>query len=473
MLRRWVLGWLVGATVAGGCGAGEALPGGGAGLSARGHGDAAAAADSAATDGAAAPCAARGCGNFCGTVGDGCGHLLQCGSCPPGQFCGGGGQGLCGGNSGATGAPDAGTDAAPVVPVTVSAGLYSTCALLSNETVKCWGYNMYGQLGDATETNSLTPVTVQGLNDAVSISAQAGYHACAVLADGQAQCWGSNYGGDFGNGSDDDSSSIKTVQGLSTLTAISTGANYTCAVQTDGTVFCWGETPAGTGGSTTPALVPLQDVVSIQTGTNDVCALRADGTVHCWGNNVSGQIGDGTSADALSPEASPTEVVGLRGAVAIAVGQGQACAVLADRTVVCWGDNTHGELGIGTVNSDGPPYGSATPLAVPGLTDVQALTLAGDYACALLSQGTVVCWGDNQYGTLGNGTTTDAPSPAMVPGLTDVVAISAGTEHACALERDGSIWCWGLNTEDELGHAATGELCNQLPCSTTPVAVTW
>jgi alpha-tubulin suppressor-like RCC1 family protein len=357
--------------------------------------------------------------------------------------------------------------------VTISAGLYSTCVLLSNETVKCWGDNMYGQLGDATETNSLTPVSVQGLNDAVSISAQAGYHACAVLADGRAQCWGSNYGGDFGNGSGVDSSSIKTVQGLSSIASISTGANYTCAVLTDGTVYCWGQTPDGTGGSTTPARVPLSDVVSIQTGDDDVCALRADGTVYCWGDNVSGQIGDGTTADALSPVSSPTEVAGLHDAVAIAVGQGQACAIITDGTAVCWGDNTHGELGVGTVTSGGPPYGSATPVAVPGLTGVRALALAGDYSCALLSQGSVACWGDNEDGTLGNGTTTDSPSPTIVPGLGGVVAISAGTEHACALESDGSVWCWGFDIEDELGHAPTGETCSQEACSTTPVEVTW
>jgi alpha-tubulin suppressor-like RCC1 family protein len=372
----------------------------------------------------------------------------------------------------ADGAPDGASDAAPV-PSAISAGLYSTCVLLSNHTVKCWGDNMYGQLGDATETNSLTPVLVQGLQSAVSISAQAGYHACAVLADGRAQCWGSGYGGALGNGSQLDSSSIKTVQGLSNIATISTGADYTCAVLTSGALYCWGLTPDGSGGSSTPSLVPLSGVVSVQAGDNSACALRTDGTVYCWGDNVSGEVGDGMTGDVLSPVASPTEVQGLHDAVAIAVGQGQACAIVTAGGVVCWGDNTHGELGIGTVNTGGPPYGSAVPVAVPGLTGVRALALAGDYACALLSQGNVACWGDNQYGTLGDGTTTDVPSPTMVPGLSDVNAIAAGTEHACALENDGSVWCWGLDTEDELGHAPTGETCAQAACSTTPVAVAW
>ena len=386
----------------------------------------------------------------------------------------------CGGNVGATGAPDGGPgaetdggpDAAPAYAVAISAGLYSTCALLSNETVKCWGDDRYGQLGDGTETNSLTPVTVQGLNNAVSISARAGYHACAVLSDGRAQCWGSGYGGALGNGSSVDSSSIKTVQGLSNVASISTGANFTCAALTDGSAYCWGETPDGTGGSTTPTLVPLTDVVSIQAGSYNACALRADGTVYCWGDNASGQIGDGMTAGVGLPVVSPTEVLGVRDAVAIAVGQGQACAILGDQNLVCWGDNAHGELGIGTVNN-GVPYGSATPVAVIGLGSLWSLTLAGDYACAVPQEENVSCWGDNQYGTLGDGTTIDSPTARMIPGLTRVVAISAGTEHACAIKNDGSVWCWGLDTEDELGPAPASDLCNQQPCAKTPVPVTW
>jgi alpha-tubulin suppressor-like RCC1 family protein len=415
--------WSVGALAVAGCGGGDALTGGGVGATGGRRGDAAVT-----------------------TVVDG---------------------------STVDGATGGGGDGGPGVPVTISAGLYGTCVLLSNGTVKCWGYNMYGQLGNATEMSSPTPVLVQGVNDAVSISAQAGYHVCAVLADGRAQCWGSGYGGDLGNGSQLDSSSIKTVQGLSNIASISTGGNYTCAVLTSGTLYCWGQTPDGSGGSSTPTLVSLSDVVAVQTGDASACALRGDGTVYCWGDNVSGQIGDGMTADAVHPVATPTEVVGLSDAAAIAVGQGQACAIVTGGGVVCWGDNTHGELGIGTVTTGGPPYGSAVPVTVPGLTGVRALTLAGDYACALLAGGNVACWGDNEDGTLGNGTTTDAPSPTMVPGLSDVTAIAAGAEHACALEGDGSIWCWGLDTEDELGQPPTGETCNVAVCSTTPVAVAW
>ena len=354
-----------------------------------------------------------------------------------------------------------------VIPVAVSAGLYSTCALLSNGTVRCWGYNHYGQLGNATTTDSTTPVVVQGLNDAVALSASDGYHACAVRANGTAQCWGGNVYGALGDGTTVDSSSIKTVLDLRNIATISTGGNDTCAALVDGTAYCWGEAP---GPGTRP--LPLKGVVSIQAGNSDICALLADSTVDCWGDNVSGQIGNGTYADAVHPVSTPTAVQGLNHVVTLSAGTEGECAVLADGTAACWGANNHGQLGNGTVTS-GPPYGSSTPVAVSGLTNVVAITTAGYYACALLSDGSVSCWGDNENGTLGNGTTTDSASPVTVPGLGNIVAISAGIEHACALAADGTVWCWGLNTQGELGHAPTNDSCTGAVCSMTPVRVDW
>ena len=364
-----------------------------------------------------------------------------------------------------------GADVGHVMPVAVSAGLFSTCALLSNGTVRCWGYNYYGQLGNGTWSESTTPVVVQGLDDAVSLSASDGYHACAVRADGTAQCWGGNVYGALGDGTTMDSSSIKTVSNLRNLASITTGGGGTCAVLVDGTAYCWGETPGG-GISSTPRPLALPRVATIQLGAGTICALLADGTVDCWGANVSGQIGNGTYGDALHPVLTPTPVQGFSHVVALSAGNEGECAVLADGTAACWGTNNHGQLGNGTVTR-GPPYGSATPVAVSGLTNVVAITTAGTYACALLSVGSVSCWGDNEDGTLGNGTTTDSALPVAVPGLNHITAITAGVDHACALAADGTIWCWGLNSHGELGHAPTSDSCNGAACSMTPVRVEW
>lgn len=176
-------------------------------------------------------------GQDCGTAGDGCGRLLQCGSCTAPQFCGGGGINKCGGDT------TLGPDSPAVKPVAIAAGLFSTCVLLSNGTAKCWGYNTYGQLGDGTHTDSLTPVAVQGLTGAIAIAAWDGYHACALLSNSTAQCWGSNLYGDIGNGTAVDSATIKTVSNLSNIANISAGGNYTCAALLNGSAACWGKIP--------------------------------------------------------------------------------------------------------------------------------------------------------------------------------------------------------------------------------------
>ena len=368
--------------------------------------------------------------------------------------------------------PSVPSDGGGGFPVAVSAGLWSTCALLADGTVRCWGYNEYGQLGDGTHRDSTTPVAVEGVSNAVSLSASSGYHVCVVLADRTLRCWGSDYDGALGDGSEVDSSSIKKVLNLNSAASISTGGNSSCATLLDQTVRCWGGLPGG-GVATAPTSISLSGVTQVEVGNSNVCALLADTTVRCWGDNSSGQIGDGTYADSMHPVTTPTEVKGLDQVVALSVGYSFECAVLADRTAVCWGQNLHGQLGNSAVTV-GTPSGSATPVPVSGLTNVSAIAASDGYACALLADGTVHCWGDNQNGTLGNGTTTDSSTPVAVAGLTHIVAISTGTEHACALAADGTIWCWGLNGEGELGNAGAHDSCYAgAVCSRTPVRVEW
>ena len=259
---------------------------------------------------------------------------------------------------------------------------------------------------------------------------------------------------------------------LNGIATISANSNYTCATLADGTAYCWGETPGGLGNSDTPTRLPLTGVVSVQAGSNDACAIGADGTVACFGDDGAGEIGNGTFTDVLHPLSTPTAVEGLTAVVALSAGTASECALVKGGTVACWGDDSHGQLGYGAVIT-GSPYGSPTPVTIPGLTNVVAIATAGYFACAVLSDGSVRCWGDNEYGTLGNGTTTDSASPVLVPSLTHIVAISAGIEHACALAADGTVWCWGLNTYGELGHPPTTDQCGGSPCSMIPGAVVW
>ncbi|MHB8959332.1 MAG: RCC1 domain-containing protein, partial [Candidatus Limnocylindrales bacterium] len=223
-------------------------------------------------------------------------------------------------------------------------------------------------------------------------------------------------------------------------------------------------------------------------GGSHACALPGDGTVRCWGADASGQLGDGRvrGSNSVAPGADTplvTVIAGagstapLTGVVAIAAGFDHTCALLADTTVRCWGDNaavvggqlgpaprSGGELGDGTTTSRAAPV---TVLAGPGqttpLTGVTALSAANGYTCALMQDGSAKCWGDApQAASL-------APVAVMADGrhpLTGIVGIGAGDRHACALLAGGSVVCWGANESGQLGDQGTEAK------SAVPVAVT-
>lgn len=188
--------------------------------------------------------------------------------------------------------------------VSITTGGFFTCALFDDGTVRCWGYNYHGQLGDGTTTDSNVPVLVSGLSNVSSISA-GDHHTCAVMEDGTARCWGDNYYGQLGDGTTTDSKVPVVVSGLSNVYGISAGGGRTCAVLVDGTAHCWGDTTSeqlGDGNYTTRAeQVGLRNVRSISSGRDHTCAVLDDGTARCWGHNVVGQLGDGTTIGSTVP----------------------------------------------------------------------------------------------------------------------------------------------------------------------------
>ena len=240
----------------------------------------------------------------------------------------------------------------PVVIQQLATGNSFTCVLLSDQTVKCWGYNAYGQLGNGTHASLSAPTTaISGLTGVTSIVSGSS-HVCALLSDGTVKCWGSNNSGELGDGTNVDKNSPTMIASLTGVTSIVSGASHVCALLSDQTVKCWGYNYSGElgDGTTTDKNVPtlvsgLSGVTSIVAGDYHTCAILSGGTVKCWGYNTYGQLGDGTTTDVHVPPSS--SISGLSGVTSLAAGSSHTCALLSDQTVKCWGWAGLGELGRG------------------------------------------------------------------------------------------------------------------------------
>lgn len=356
----------------------------------------------------------------------------------------------------------------PVVPTAVSKlalGYDHTCALTTDGGVKCWGRNQFGQLGNNSSTPSLRPTQVQGLTANV-LSVAGGYnHTCVLMSTGSVKCWGANAYGQMGDGWSRDRwlpvdayNADRTL--LSGIVAIAGGANHTCAVTAAGGVKCWGANASGQlgDGNTRDQWVAvsvlkwdgsaLAGIQAVAGGGDHSCALAVDGGVLCWGSNQTGQLGDrthnsrATASPVLNADGSP-----LTGIQAITAGNGHTCALTTAGGVLCWGTGQWGQLGNGTWNS------SNAPVSVTGLTSgVKQIAAAEAHTCAVTTGGAVKCWGANTYGQLGDGTVYRQPTPVDVSGLSsgmDVVATGVG--HTCVRAADGSARCWGWNQHGQLG----------------------
>lgn len=337
-------------------------------------------------------------------------------------------------------------------------GKFHTCVLTRQGGVKCWGKNDSGQLGSDSGQRAEAPVDVLGLQSGVvAISAGDG-HTCALTDQGAVKCWGDNIFGELGSGTTTLSTVPVDVQGLSSgVLAIAAGGHHTCAVLAQGgAVKCWGgycgcETDVsvlGNGQTTVSprpvAVTGLSGVLSIVAGSNHTCALNADGSVACWGENILGQLGTGTTANA----STPGKVVGLPGrATSIAAAANQTCVIVGG-SPMCWGSNSSGSLGDGSTATF-----SNVPVAVAGLVDPVATISPGTgFACVVTTVGGAWCWGQNLYGELGNGQRKVRVTPAVVPGLASgIQAIAAGDTHVCALTTGGAVECWGNNSDGQLG----------------------
>ena len=337
--------------------------------------------------------------------------------------------------SGAAASPAIGrASSANETAVAVVGGGFHTCALTSGGGAKCWGNNFFGQIGDGQVCGGppplqpwcLIPVDVSGLSSGVAAIAAGEDHTCALTSAGGVKCWGFNAYGQLGDGTTSERNTPVDVSGLAS------------------------------------------GVVAIAAGPFHSCAITNAGGAKCWGLNDHGQLGDGTQMD----RHAPVDVSGLAGGVAaIAGGYGHTCALTNAGAVKCWGTNQFGELG------DDQACGidvCLTPVDVSGLgSGVAAIAAGGDYTCALTTVGGLKCWGENEVGELGDGTTTDRHTPVDVSGLTGgIVGLAAGEFHACAVTDAGGAKCWGWNHFGQLGDGTTTDRWTPVsPRSAVAVAI--
>ena len=314
--------------------------------------------------------------------------------------------------------------------VAIAVGDNHCVALKSDGTVVGWGDNTpmtvsvagassNGQSGNATATHFWSPEAVPGLTGVVSIAAAYGY-SVALKSDGTVAAWGDGFFGQLGDGTSIYRNNPVAVPGLGGVIAIAADRLYTLALKSDGTVKAWGDNIFGElgDGTTTSRNTPvtvseLTGVIALATGYSHAVALKSDGTVVAWGYNGNGQLGDGTTTN----RNSPVVVRGLGWVTAVATGFNHSVALKSDGTVVTWGMNNHGALGDGTLTNRSSPLAvpgfGGEAAAVPGFSEVAAVAAGSDYTVALQSDGTVVTWGYNINGQLGDGTTIDRLTPVV------------------------------------------------------------
>lgn len=240
---------------------------------------------------------------------------------------------------------------------------------------------------------------------------------------------------------------------------LAVGFSHGCAVTPGGGVDCWGENRVGqlgdgtTTSSSTPVAVVLPTgwhAVAVALGENHTCALLADGQVACWGYDAVGALGAGAGIQGPAPVlvALPTH----RSAVAIAAGENHTCAVLDNGEVVCWGAENNGELGQGTTFA---VYDTPLAVLMPNATAAVAISVSRTHSCALLATGSITCWGSNQYGQFGAGVTSSAsatPStPVSLAGGEPATRLTVGDDVTCAVSHRGLVNCWGRNHLSQLG----------------------
>ena len=319
-----------------------------------------------------------------------------------------------------------------------------------------------GQSASQVQTRTSGPVRIQAADGASFVSITRG---CGLTSAGKAYCWGPNWSGQLGDGTSARERPVPSaVSGGLAFTSLVDSGNHRCGLVADGKAYCWGSNSSGqlgdgTAGSASDyrsadrsvpvAVLGGPTFASLSAGSGHTCGLTTAGPAYCWGANTQGQLGDGTSgngdwSDTTANRSAPVAVLGGRIFTAIAVGGDHTCALDAGGVAYCWGWNQDGQLGDGTTGTN-----RVTPTAVSGSLTFSNITAGWHHTCGVTVGGAAYCWGMNYMAQL-TGYTSGSVVPLAVTGWS-FSRIWAGDYHTCAITTSGTALCWGLNDWGQLG----------------------
>lgn len=322
--------------------------------------------------------------------------------------------------------------------LSIACGDFHSCAIMADRTVRCWGRNKSGELGDGTDADQSRPTPVRGLTDVAELALGANF-SCARLTDKTVKCWGS--GRLLGDARMVDHVPPTPVPNVGDVMQLRAGGYVVCALRGGGEVTCWGSDQPTTGAP--------RPSIDVSVAGAHACARTSDGAARCWGEGIWGApVGKESFSNP-----------GVARARLLATGDSFACVGVDEGKVQCWGRNDEGELGQ-QPDADDHPAASV----VPNVSGARQLVAAESHVCVITDAGAVLCWGANDEGELGRGTRTIGEQPGPVPNLS-ARSIALGADHGCAIDTDGHVVCWGNNRNGQLGDGT-----NERRGAPTPVA---
>ncbi len=377
-------------------------------------------------------------GGDCGAGGQECCPADQC---DPGLMCS---EGMCG------------------CVEFVEVGDRHSCAVKFDGSLWCWGANEVGQLTEGDPGPVLTPMQIEGFGPGAEVlSLSARNHTCAIRTGNVASCWGdnSNQKIDFGSVLEIITTPVDATW-ANPAVVVGTGGNHTCVGRQNGLpvpVVCWGGNDSGQ--TTGPDLMPGPHDVSlgggiisgaIALGQSHSCVVATTGELFCWGSNAFGQLGIPVMKPAMT---STVQLIPIVGNVATVVAGAQHTCAMSGTEVVCWGRNTLGQVGNGTMVDTATP---TTVIFPPGAGTVQSIVAADNHTCAVMASGALYCWGGNEEGELRfevdkNGIDGFSLQPRQSALGIDITQVATGLIHSCALSTTGQVVCWGANGDGQIG----------------------